>query len=126
MSLFDRCAAQFRSRYVFTLLSTFDTSVNLTWCYNERHHCKGPMKGIGGTLKNSVYRDVISEKCVIDTPTQFVQYAERSVKGITSLYLPTEEVLKELEDIENSPKIKDTLQIHMVKRYFAVIEKFAP
>ena len=84
------------------------------------------MKGIGGTLKNSVYRDVISEKCVIDTPTQFVQYAERSVKGITSLYLPTEEVLKELEDIENSPKITDTLQIHMVKRYFAVIEKFAP
>ena len=50
----DGCAAQFRSRYVFTLLSTLDTSLNLTWCYNERHHGKGPMDGIGGTLKNSI------------------------------------------------------------------------
>ena len=45
----DGCGAQFRSRYVFTLLSTFDISVNLTWHYNERHHSKGPMDGIDGT-----------------------------------------------------------------------------
>ena len=61
------------------------------------------MDGIGETLKNSIYRDVMSGKCVIDTPKQFAEYAENAVKGITSLYLPTEEVLKEPDDIGNSP-----------------------
>ena len=57
----------------------FDASVNLIWCYKERHHGKGPMDGIGGTLKNSVYRDVMSGKCVLDTPKQFAEYAEKSL-----------------------------------------------
>ena len=100
------------------MLFTFDTSVNLAWCYNERHHDKGPMDGIGGTLRNSVYHDVMSEKCIIGTPKQFAEYAERSVNGITSLYLPTEEVLKEPEDIESTRRIAATLQIHVVKRFF--------
>ena len=79
---------------------------------------KDPMDGIGGTLRNSVYHDVVSEKCIIGTPKQFAEYAERSVNGITSLYLPTEEVLKEPEDIESSRRIAATLQIHVVKRFF--------
>ena len=65
-----------------------------------------------------VYRDVISGKCVIDTLKQFAEYAERPFKGITSMYLPTEKVLKEPKDIESSPRITDTLQIHMFKRFF--------
>ena len=76
------------------------------------------MDGIGGTLKDSVYWGVMSEKCVIDTPKQFLENAEISIKEITSLLFPKEEVLKEPEDIEISPRITDTLQIHMVKLYF--------
>ena len=76
------------------------------------------MDRIDGTLKNSIYWDVMSEKCVIDIPKQFAEYAESAVRGITSLYLPTEEVLKEPDDIGNSPRITDTLQIHIVKRCF--------
>ena len=72
------------------------------------------MDGIGGTLKNSVYWDVMSGKCVSDTPKQFSEFAERSVKRITSLYLPTEEVLKEPEDIKSSRRIANTLQIHVL------------
>ena len=45
----DGCATQFRSRFVFIFLSTFDKSVNLTWYYNERHHGKGTIDGVGGT-----------------------------------------------------------------------------
>ena len=78
------------------------------------------MDSIGGTLKNSIYWDVMLEKCVIDTPKQFAEYAESAAKGITSLYLSTEEVLKEPDDIGNSPKITDTLQIHKVKRCFDI------
>ena len=45
----DGCATQFRSRFVFIFLSTFDKSVNLTWYYKERHHGKGTIDGVGGT-----------------------------------------------------------------------------
>ena len=92
--------------------------MNINWCYNERHHGKGPMDDIGRTFKNCVYRDVISRKCVIDTPKPFAEHADKAVKGITSLYLPAEDVLIEPDDIEVSPAIKDTLQIHMIKRFF--------
>ena len=71
-----------------------------------------------GTLKNSIYRDAMSGKCVIDTPKQFAEYAESAVKGITSFYLLIKEVLKEPDDIGNSPRITDTLQIHKFKRCF--------
>ena len=37
------CSAQFRSQFDFKLLSSVDTSLNITGCYNERHHCKGSM-----------------------------------------------------------------------------------
>ena len=48
----DGCAGQFRSRYVFSLLSIMDKTVNLGWYYNEQHHGKGPMDGVGGAIKN--------------------------------------------------------------------------
>ena len=76
------------------------------------------MDGIGRTIKNCVYRDVMSGKCVIDTPKEFAEHAEKVVKGITSLYLPAEDVLVEPDDIEVSPRIHETLQVHMVKRRF--------
>ena len=60
----------------------------------------------------------MSGKCVVNTPKQFAEYEERSVKGIAFLYLPTEEVLKEPDNIESSPSITGTLQIHMVKIIF--------
>ena len=101
----EDAASQFRSRFVFKLLSRVDSSLNLTWCYNERHHGKGPMDGIGRTLKNCVYRDVMSGKYVIDNPKLF---AEKSIESITSLYLPADEVLIEPDDIEESLKIKET------------------
>ena len=112
----DGCSAQFRSRFVFKLLAGINSSINITWCYNERHHGKGSMHGIGGTIKNCVYRDVMSAKCVIDKPKEFAEHAEKVVKGITSLYLPAEDVLVEPDDIEVSPRMHEMLEVHMVKR----------
>ena len=60
----------------------------------------------------------MSGKCVIDTPTPFMEHVGKAVKGITSIFLPAEDVLIEPEDIEASPRIRDTLQIYMFKRFF--------
>ena len=60
----------------------------------------------------------MSGKCVTDTPIPFAEHADKGVKSITSLYLSAEDVLIEPDDIEASPRIKDTLQIQMIKRFF--------
>ena len=56
----DGCAGQFRSRYVFALVSQIDSKVEVNWYYSERHHGKGSMDGVGGTIKNKVHWDVMS------------------------------------------------------------------
>ena len=45
--------------------------------------------------RHRIYQDEMSEKCVIDTPQQFADHAEKTITGITSLYFPEEEVLIE-------------------------------
>ena len=114
----DGFSAQFQSQFVFKLLSRIDSCLNITWCYNERHHGKGHINGTGGTLKDCVYHDVMSGKCVIDIPKPFAEHVDKTVKRITYLYLPAKDVLIEPDDIEASPKIKDNLEIHMIKRFF--------
>ena len=45
-------------------------------------------------------------KCVIDTPKQFGERTDKAVNGITSLYLPAEDVSIEADGIKASPRIK--------------------
>lgn len=102
----DGCAAQFRSRYVFHLTTTFPECYKVIRYYNERHHGKGPMDGIGGCVKNVVYRAVLSEKVVIGSPSDFAEFANREVNGITVLYMPTSEMLQEPDYIKETPYVE--------------------
>ena len=53
----DGCAAQFRSRFVFRLLTDrFFEEIKLSWFYNEKSHGKGSMDGVGGTVKSKSKR----------------------------------------------------------------------
>ena len=48
----------------------------------------------------------------------FSNYANKVGNGITSIYLPEGEKLTEPEEIDNSPKILETLSIHKLVRGF--------
>jgi len=114
----DGCSAQFRSRFVFFLISRIDKKYEVNWFYNERHHGKGPMDGVGGTMKNKVFRDVKSGKVQINDAESFAEYADNTINGIKSLYLPESHVFDEPDDIENAPRIVGTLEVHKVVREF--------
>ena len=43
------------------------------------------MDEIVGTLKNAVYRDVKSGKAIINDPKELTEYADKTIKGISSL-----------------------------------------
>ena len=110
----DSMAAQFRSRFVFKLLTGFDITIDLEWHYMEAHHGKG----VGGTVKNKVFKQVKSGRLTVNSPKEFAAAAQDLVPSITTLFLPIAEMLEEPHDIDNSPKIPETLDIHKVKRSF--------
>ena len=55
--------------------------------------------------------------CNWHTKTIWGTYRQ-TFKGVTSLYLPAKVVLLEPDDSEASPRIKNALQIHMIKQFF--------
>ena len=106
-------SAQFRSRFVFKLSAgTLFPDKSMSWFYNERHHGKGTMDGVGGTLKNVIFRKVKSGQVVVYTPEEFANFTNEIVPSIITIYLPKEEEIKEPSDIQESPAIKETLTVH--------------
>ena len=114
----DEMGTQFRSPFVFKILSSsLFMEKELSWYYNEWHRGKGPMDGVGGTLKNVVFQQVKSNKVVIYTPEEFAQAAMKFVPSIQTFYLPKESKITEPEGIESAPLIKETLKIHKLERF---------
>ena len=102
-------SAQFRSRFIFKLLaSTIFLEKEVSWFYNERYHSRGPMDGVGGTLKNVVFWKVKSGQTVVQTPEDFTKVAGKFVPSITTVYLPKETEITDPKDIYNAPLIQDT------------------
>ena len=61
----------FKSPVLIGLMTYFDKTMDIEWHYNEAHHGKGPMDGVGGTVKNIVFRNVKSGKALINSPKEF-------------------------------------------------------
>ena len=115
----DGCSAQFCSRFALRLLkeNLFDNA-DLIWNYNEKSHGKGPMDGVGGTVKNIIFRKVKSGFVTINTPLEFHQAVLKFVPSIDSVYLADADILSEPENIEQeSKKIRETLTIHHIERF---------
>ena len=96
----NECMAQFRSRYIFCLLIEIQKDVDIVWHYFEAHHGKGPMDGIGGTIKNMVFKKVLSGTTVINTLKKFAEFAH-TVSTISCLYLPNEDLLQEPDHVKD-------------------------
>ena len=58
------------------------------------------MDGIGGTLKNAVYLDVRSGRAIINDAKEFAEYADKIIQGISSLYMSSDDVIVEQEEIK--------------------------
>ena len=82
----DGMTSQFRSHYVYKLLvNTVLPEKTLSWHYNERHHGKGPIDGIGGMAKNVISRKVKSGQLVVYSPFEFSGAMTKFVPAIHSL-----------------------------------------
>ena len=112
----DGCAAQFRSRFVFKLISTYRADLQIDWHYNEAHHSKGPMDGIIGTIKNFVFRQVKSGQIIINLAEDFCKAANHFCPSVPTLFQKSYLILSEPSDIEEALIIPGVLRIHKFTR----------
>ena len=63
------------------------------------------MDGIGGTVKNTIFRNVLSGEVVIGSPEEFARYVNQICEA---------EIPDTPEDVQYSSSIPDTLKIQQV------------
>ena len=76
------------------------------------------MDGIGGTIKNVIFRKVKSGHVVVTTLSEFADAAKKFVSSISTLYLPVNHIISEPELIENVASIRGTLKMQKIVRMF--------
>ena len=80
----NECETQLCLRFVFDLISRMDNKYNVTWFSNDQHHGKCPIHGIGGTVKNKIFRDFRFGRVQITIIKFFALYADQVVNNIKS------------------------------------------
>ena len=110
---------QFRSRFTFQLFAgTLLLNKSLYWFYNERHHGKGPMDGMSGTIKNATFQKVKSGQILVHTPKGFSDASMKFVPSIITVYLPRWEEIIELEPSGTiHPQNTVNLQIYLTDQW---------
>ena len=70
---------------LFQILANYCSNLIIRYYNNKAHHDKNSLDGIGGTIKNVVFRQVESGKVVINSPKEFCDAANRFVSSISML-----------------------------------------
>ena len=70
------------------------------------------MNGIGGTIKNVVFRHVKSGRIIVNSANEFSEAVNQFCSSITTLFQRSDAILSEPIDIEEAPIIPATLKIH--------------
>lgn len=73
------------------------------------------MDGIVGTVKNLVYRRILSGYLVVNTPWEFTELANQ-ISSVDCLLLDKPEFIQEPEEVSKARPIELTLKVHKVSR----------
>ena len=82
------------------LLSGFDIDTSRMALYGSSSRER---TGVGGTIKNVVFREVKPGRLSISTPKEFADEKQKLVHSICSLYLPASDTMEEPTEIGNAP-----------------------
>ena len=111
----DGCASQFKSRYVFLDLTKLHRDIDIEWNYFESNHGKEAVDGIGGCVKQKVFKHVKAFKVVLSTAEEFSKYANEVVAGIEVLYHDTSEI-EYSSNKELAVAVNGTRKVRMIQR----------
>lgn len=83
----DGAASQFKSKYMMhnLLFHESDFGITADWSYFATSHGKGPVDGIGGTVKRNVYLEVLKGGIVVNGYEDFLHAARKLNRTINIL-----------------------------------------
>ena len=80
------------------------------------NHGKGACDGVGGTIKHAVFRKILSNQVVINTPKEFATYADSLLKSINVVYVGNLASGMEDECRRKAKPVPGTLKVHHIVR----------
>lgn len=119
----DGAASQFKNRYMFANLLFHKEELNMEadWSFFETAHGKGAVDGIGGALKNKVWRAVLQGKENVTSPRSFFETAYKlsSESKIKVIYISKDVVEKDAVKFKKRystcKSIPNTRSLHFIR-----------
>lgn len=118
----DGPSSQFKNRFIAAALPSLQCrhDLNIQWHYFATSHGKGPVDGIGGSVKRQVWSAVKERKDIVTNASTFVAAAEKvsnvNVIEMTSLQIDQRNEQMNLEDIFNTaPPMPGITGIHNLR-----------
>ena len=117
----DGAGSQLKNRYNLSLLlwpqKMSGTLTDIDWSFFGTAHGKGPVDGVGGTVKRAVWRRILQGQVVVQDAAQFAKVAQECCPGVTILYVPSSDidiVRQELDTLwaETEPSAIPQLRAH--------------
>jgi hypothetical protein len=119
----DGAGSQFKNRYVYHHLSHFRKIFGfaiLGWNFFATAHGKGPVDGVGGTLKRMARSTVLRRKCNIHTAAELAAAVNGS--GIRTIVVnDAKGVLIAhglLDDLQHAPQVNIIIGLFFIYNYF--------
>jgi len=84
----DGPASQFKNKYIIAAMKELSRNchdVKLVWNFFATSHGKGPVDGVGGTLKRIAADKVRSRQCIINGMADFIAAVQHSSITVTSM-----------------------------------------
>jgi hypothetical protein len=92
----DGCVGQFKTRYTLSIVLTpeklHQQIKKVDWSFFATSHGKGPVDGVGGTVKRAVWRRILRGQVVVNFAKDFADVATSACPGIHVHYVDAEEV----------------------------------
>jgi hypothetical protein len=125
----DGAASQFKNRYTLSTIlnpKQFHASIDqMDWSFFASAHGKGPIDGIGGTMKRTVWRRILQGRVVVNNASDFAEVAKEACPNINVIVVGVDEVSKCKSSLEtmwqSSPPsaIRQTHSMHYARAHTA-------
>ncbi|ESO91762.1 hypothetical protein LOTGIDRAFT_163120 [Lottia gigantea] len=122
----DGAGSQFKNKYTLVNMLRADAIheniKSIDWSFFGTAHGKGPVDGVGGTVKRAVWRRILQNRVLVNSAEDFANVAKECCPHINVTFVDKDHIAamkKEMGDfwIENSPQpIPNIRKCHYFKR----------
>lgn len=118
----DGPSSQFKNKFVAATIPALQKHHNMkiTWNYFATSHGKGPVDGIGGSVKRQVRNEVIKKDETVLNAFQFVKVCQK-VSKVKLIHMTDDDINEKNQQLhanvvfENAPVVKGIKKIHAIE-----------